>query len=327
MAVAAVAAARKIREDHERAAAREAQTANDYALTDSDDDDDNAERVVPLPPPKLKSSTSTGSAAASASEPARSTQDESATSADARPVPADSSSALDGAHPAVSKSLGAAVEVQSVSTAPKPPFIGAQGRSESLGVRPEANIRPTLSPGNSTVGHETPTSSVAPSPGASPTRRKISVARIADRAAEVHVLEQKGGASVGSFCADIAALLCAKHDGPSAGGAAGAFRLPRQRRVARLYASPTSQITVAVLILANFIVNAIEAQMLPAAGGRAFRAFLGLEYFFNACFSVELLLNMYAHFLLPFWKSAWVRAPPAPAAAPRHDATRATAPS
>jgi hypothetical protein len=81
--------------------------------------------------------------------------------------------------------------------------------------------------------------------------------------------------------------------------------LPGQLALRLAYESTSAQVTVALLIFLNFGASAIEAQLLPALGTPAQRAFTALELFFNGCFSAELALNMYAHFLRPFWCSGW----------------------
>lgn len=70
------------------------------------------------------------------------------------------------------------------------------------------------------------------------------------------------------------------------------------------YNSPGVQVIVAVLILINFVVNAAEAQV-PTATGTAATIFKGFELAFTFIFTIELGLNMYAHWCWLFWSSGW----------------------
>lgn len=83
--------------------------------------------------------------------------------------------------------------------------------------------------------------------------------------------------------------------------------LPRQAKVRELYSHKSVQILVAVLIFGNFIVSATEAEVhrQVTEGSTGETIFFILEVFFNAAFLIELLVNIYAHFFVPFWKSAW----------------------
>ena len=63
------------------------------------------------------------------------------------------------------------------------------------------------------------------------------------------------------------------------------------------------QMFVAGLIFCNFIINAAEAEVLPDEDERGF--FYYSEWFFNTVFAVELVLNMYAHWLRRFWRDPW----------------------
>lgn len=81
--------------------------------------------------------------------------------------------------------------------------------------------------------------------------------------------------------------------------------LPLQFAVFRFYARGEIQILVAVLIFANFIVSATQAEVLPEHGSVGDQVFFGFELFFNIAFTTELLVNMYANFFCAFWKSSW----------------------
>ena len=64
------------------------------------------------------------------------------------------------------------------------------------------------------------------------------------------------------------------------------------------------QVFIAFLIMANFSANVIEKQIDPT-GNRFPTAFKSLEDVFNLIFLVELLVNMYGHWLKRFWCSSW----------------------
>jgi voltage-gated sodium channel len=77
-----------------------------------------------------------------------------------------------------------------------------------------------------------------------------------------------------------------------------------KRLATKFYGNTYTQIFFAGLIFANFIVSAIEAQMLPLTPQER-KVFEGFELFFTVIFAAELLINMYANYFLKFWKSAW----------------------
>jgi hypothetical protein len=61
---------------------------------------------------------------------------------------------------------------------------------------------------------------------------------------------------------------------------------------------------VALLIGANFLTNMVEKEIDPA--GTKYKAvFEVFELFYNICFTIELIINAYAHWFWPFWKSSW----------------------
>lgn len=78
--------------------------------------------------------------------------------------------------------------------------------------------------------------------------------------------------------------------------------LPRQHDVLMLYSADRCQIGVAALIIANFVISAIEAQIGEDAAPKVFSAF---EWTFNILFGIELLINIYANFWCVFWKNGW----------------------
>lgn len=81
--------------------------------------------------------------------------------------------------------------------------------------------------------------------------------------------------------------------------------LYRQKDVRDFYETPTVQITVASLIFGNFIVSAINAQVLPKEGSIGKQVFAGFELFFNISFTIELVWNIYGSWLWLFWESGW----------------------
>lgn len=83
--------------------------------------------------------------------------------------------------------------------------------------------------------------------------------------------------------------------------------LPYQAEVRRLYNEDASTIGVAILILINFIISAVEKQINPEEGTRAHAVIAGFEIFFAAVFGLELLVNMYAYWFTYFWKSYALR--------------------
>jgi voltage-gated sodium channel len=81
--------------------------------------------------------------------------------------------------------------------------------------------------------------------------------------------------------------------------------LPAQEAVARKYDSPASQIGVACVIFLNFFISMGQAQALPEEGSGGALVFLVFEYIFNIIFGVELIINMYANWYMPFWTNGW----------------------
>lgn len=80
--------------------------------------------------------------------------------------------------------------------------------------------------------------------------------------------------------------------------------LPHQEVVSRFYNSLRVQVTVACLIGANFLTNIIEKEIDPH-GVKYSDIFGGFELFYNICFTLELAINVYAHWFVEFWKSTW----------------------
>ncbi|KAK3266134.1 hypothetical protein CYMTET_25237 [Cymbomonas tetramitiformis] len=77
-----------------------------------------------------------------------------------------------------------------------------------------------------------------------------------------------------------------------------------QQTVYEFYNSTEIQVGVASLIFLNFLQNAVEAQLVEPSKVMS-DLFGGLELFFTVIFTLELVLNMYAHWFWAFWSSGW----------------------
>jgi len=77
-----------------------------------------------------------------------------------------------------------------------------------------------------------------------------------------------------------------------------------QLEVRSLYNGTKSQVTVAVLIMINFVCNVLEKELDPQ-GVEFPQVWRAMEHSFNAIFLLELLINAYAHWLRLFWCSSW----------------------
>lgn len=80
--------------------------------------------------------------------------------------------------------------------------------------------------------------------------------------------------------------------------------LPGQEKVSALYNGTHVQVFVAVLIGANFLTNIVEKEIDPH-GIHHKDTFGGFELFYNICFTIELVVNMYSHWFRKFWRSNW----------------------
>jgi len=83
------------------------------------------------------------------------------------------------------------------------------------------------------------------------------------------------------------------------------WQLPHQKFMKDSYLLNSVQYGVAGLIFANFIVSAAEAQVLATEGSMEDDIFKVFDFFFTIIFTVEVLWNLYGHFLLEFWESGW----------------------
>mmetsp|Transcript_96141 Transcript_96141/g.228996 ORF Transcript_96141/g.228996 Transcript_96141/m.228996 type:complete len:434 (-) Transcript_96141:93-1394(-) len=77
-----------------------------------------------------------------------------------------------------------------------------------------------------------------------------------------------------------------------------------QRKVAVAYRDVKSQMLVASLISANFLVNIIEKWIDPYGDSHP-DLWRATDLFFNILFFIELMVNMYAFWWVRFWSSAW----------------------
>lgn len=93
-------------------------------------------------------------------------------------------------------------------------------------------------------------------------------------------------------------MASAEDAGPRRGG------LPKQEAVEKWYNSVAVQVGVAVVIAANFLCNIVEKQIDPF-GDEHDDVFGIFEHIFNLLFTIELFINMYAHFLCEFFQSGW----------------------
>jgi len=77
-----------------------------------------------------------------------------------------------------------------------------------------------------------------------------------------------------------------------------------QDSVAWIYKHTITEISVAMLIVSNFLTNIVEATFDPEKNKYP-DAFAAMEHLFNFCFTVELVINMYAFWFRKFWQSGW----------------------
>merc|ERR1719265_492502 len=77
-----------------------------------------------------------------------------------------------------------------------------------------------------------------------------------------------------------------------------------QTKAGIFYRRNDTQIVVAVIIGCNFVVNCVEACILPETE-EAKRVFTVFEWIFNSMFFIELCLNMFGHWFWRFWGSGW----------------------
>mmetsp|Transcript_29155 Transcript_29155/g.46957 ORF Transcript_29155/g.46957 Transcript_29155/m.46957 type:complete len:310 (+) Transcript_29155:591-1520(+) len=78
-----------------------------------------------------------------------------------------------------------------------------------------------------------------------------------------------------------------------------------QKMAHTCYVSSPFQNAVAVLISANFVINATQSEMHPQPGTTLDRVFSELDMVFTIIFAVELGINLMAHWFRPFWSDGW----------------------
>ena len=81
-----------------------------------------------------------------------------------------------------------------------------------------------------------------------------------------------------------------------------------QAAVRRLYANQYVQLTVAAMIVVNFLCTVAEKEVDPFSRDRQRfpTVWIVIDHGFTWCFVVELLLNIYGNWLCEFWHSGCV---------------------
>ena len=78
-----------------------------------------------------------------------------------------------------------------------------------------------------------------------------------------------------------------------------------RRKVKWFYMGDRCQVTVAVLILSNFILNIFEAHFTPEEGSSMQALFAQIDMGFTIIFTIELLTNMFATLVYEFVRDSW----------------------
>jgi len=124
-------------------------------------------------------------------------------------------------------------------------------------------------------------------------------ATVASSAGVAGALDASGGGQENG-----AQAVSAPADGANSAKGAGPAKLPLQDKAEQFYNSNAIQIAVAFLIGANFLTNIVEKQIDPA--GTIYDVeFAAFDLCYNILFTIELLVNLYAHWFLAFWSSSW----------------------
>ena len=94
--------------------------------------------------------------------------------------------------------------------------------------------------------------------------------------------------------------------------ALAAAKTPLQRmqmRCLQFYESSAVQVTVAIMIMGNFIVNTVQAEIMPEGADEGdsliARVFVMIDAFFSLAFGIELLINLAANWMWNFLLSGW----------------------
>lgn len=82
------------------------------------------------------------------------------------------------------------------------------------------------------------------------------------------------------------------------------YWLPHQEKFDTFYNSTSVQVGVAVVIGANFLTNIVEKEIDPTGDNHS-DTFEVFELAYNILFTIELIINMYAHWFWLFWMSGW----------------------
>ena len=75
--------------------------------------------------------------------------------------------------------------------------------------------------------------------------------------------------------------------------------------VGKFYASDPVQLLIAVIIVINFLCNAVEAELLPPEGSKEDHVLETLDKIFVALFTIELGVNMFANLWTRFVSDGW----------------------
>jgi len=62
-----------------------------------------------------------------------------------------------------------------------------------------------------------------------------------------------------------------------------------------MYQSDSFQMVVAFFILAGFLVDILESQLMPVEGSKEVQTFLCIDFFITGVFVIELVINLFAH--------------------------------
>jgi hypothetical protein len=88
------------------------------------------------------------------------------------------------------------------------------------------------------------------------------------------------------------------------GSKENAVILWHQDKVNKTYNGTTVQVIVALIIGANFATNMVQAQVDPY-NEKYKNVFAIFELVYNILFTIELMVNLYAHWFCPFFESGW----------------------
>lgn len=83
--------------------------------------------------------------------------------------------------------------------------------------------------------------------------------------------------------------------------------LPYRKEVKKFYHRPSTQIVISILIVSNFIVACVQREIDPYTKEHQRHRALWetVDDIFTSCFIVELAINMYGSWMIPFFSSGW----------------------